>query len=164
MKDKNVSNLGYVSFFQWLGKLKSNWKIIMLQSFRDFMKGIFSLAVGWQIWLFCLILVNFLIPVFFYETRVAQITIVAFFFGGMLGLVLVKIQGFTRLLGLMHIPWIPLVFYLIGQLNNYSFSQPMGLWIRGLIILNGISLIIDFVDVARYIRGERNVIGYVSKS
>jgi hypothetical protein len=131
----------------------------MIQSFRDFMAGIFSLAVGWKIWLFCLITVNFFIPVFFYHSLEAQLTIVAFFFGGMLGMILVKIQGFTRLLGLMHIPWIPLVFYLIGQLNSYSFSQPMGLWIRGVIILNGISLVIDFVDVVRYMRGERKVIG-----
>ena len=136
----------------------------MVQSFRDFLTGIFSLAVGWKIWLFCLITVNFFIPVFFYHTSEAQLTIVAFFLSGILGMVLVRIQGFTRLLGLMHIPWIPLVYYLIGQLNIYSFTQPMGMWIRGVIILNGISLIIDLVDVVRFMRGERKTIGDKSNS
>jgi len=131
----------------------------MIQAFRDFMTGIFSLRMGWKIWLFCLMTVNFFIPAFFYHTQEAQLTIVSFFFSGIIGIVLVKIQGFTRLLGLMHTPWIPLEIYLIWQLNMYPASQPMGLWIRGLIILNGISLIIDLLDVVRYILGERKIIG-----
>ena len=131
----------------------------MIEAFKGFMKGIFSLAIGWRIWLLLLMTFNFLIPVFFYNTREAQITIAAFFVSGFLGMIIVKIQGFTRLLGLMHILWIPLSFYLIGQLDNYPVSQPIGLWIRGLLILNGISLCIDFVDVFRYLRGERKIVG-----
>ncbi|MGV7220774.1 MAG: hypothetical protein ACQ9MH_04535 [Nitrospinales bacterium] len=131
----------------------------MVQPFKDFMRGIFSLAVGWKIWLFLLITVNFFIPVVFYHTQEAKFTILAFLVSGMMGIILVKIQGFTRLLGLMHIPWIPLIIYLIGQLNDYPVSQPISLWIKALIVFNGISLIIDFVDVIRYLRGERKVIG-----
>jgi hypothetical protein len=134
-------------------------EIWMTQAFKDFMTGVFSLAIGWRIWLFLLMTLNFLIPVFFYNTREAQITIAAFFASGFFGIVLVKIQGFTRLLGLMHIPWVPLTYYLIGQLDDYPVSQPIGLWIRGLLILNGISLCIDFLDVFRYFRGERKIVG-----
>jgi len=79
--------------------------------------------------------------------------------GGMIGLLLVKVQGFTRLLGLMHILWIPLIIYLAGKLNVYAASQPIGLWIRGLLVLNGVSILIDFVDVMRYVYGERKSIG-----
>ena len=130
----------------------------MTQAFKNFMAGIFSLAIGWQIWLFMLIMANFIIPVYFYSYLEAQLTIAAFFAGGMIGVVLVKIQGFTRLLGLMHILWIPLAIYLTGKLNIYSSSQLIGLWIRGLLVLNGISILIDFVDVMRYVRGDRKPI------
>jgi len=123
------------------------------------MTGIFSLANGWKFWLFLLITVNFFIPVYFYTYIEAQVTLIAFFAGGMIGVVLVQIQGFTRLLGLMHILWVPLTFYLIGKLSIFPSSQPIGLWIRAVLILNGISLLIDFIDVIRYVRGDRKPIG-----
>ena len=130
----------------------------MIQAFKDFMTGVFSLAIGWQIWLFLLVTINFFIPAFFYSSHEAQLTIAVFFAGGMIGMVLVKIQGFTRLLGLMHILWIPLTFYLIGKVNIFPASHPIGLWIRVLLVFNGISLVIDTVDVIRYLRGERKAI------
>ena len=131
----------------------------MAQAFKDFMAGVRSLAIGWQIWLLLLVIVNFFIPVYFISHLEAQLTIAAFFVGGMIGMVLVKLQGFTRLIGLMHILWIPLVIYLAGKLDVFPSSQPFGLWIRALLVLNGISLLIDFVDVFRYVRGERKPIG-----
>ena len=131
----------------------------MTQAFKSFIAGIFSLAIGWQCWLFLLMTVNFFIPAYFYSYLEAQLTIAAFFAGGMIGIILFKIQGFTRLLGLMHILWVPLAIYLAGKLDIYSSSQFIGLWIRGLLVLNGISLLIDFVDVMRYVRGERKPIG-----
>jgi len=131
----------------------------MVQAMKDFMTGVRSLAIGWQVWLLSLMTVNFFIPVYFYSYPEAQLTIAAFFAGGMIGTVLVKVQGFTRLLGLMHILWIPLIIYLAGKLNVYSVSQPIGLWIRGLLVLNGISVFIDFVDIMRYVYGERKPIG-----
>lgn len=122
---------------------------------KDFMAGVRSLAIGWQVWLLALMAVNFFIPVYFISHLEAQLTIAAFFAGGMIGMVLVKVQGFTRLLGLMHILWIPLVIYLAGQLSVFPPDHLFDLWIRGVLILNGISLLIDFVDVLRYFRGER---------
>ena len=127
----------------------------MLQAIKDFHLGIWSLAIGWKFWLLALITVNFFIPAFYLQTVEAQATIAAFFAGAMTGVVLVKVQGFTRLLGLMHIYWIPLVIFLAGRLGDFPATEPFGQWLRAVIILNGISLAIDFVEVARYFRGER---------
>ena len=63
--------------------------------------------------------------------------------------------GFTRILGLGHIFWIPLVIYLISRIGSYPATEVYGLWMRSVIILNSISLVIDITDVVRYIRGDR---------
>lgn len=103
-----------------------------------------------------LMVVNFFIPIFFIQTLEAKWTIAAFFAGAMTGIILVKIQGFTRLLGLMHIYWIPLIIFLADKLDTFPPTDLFGQWLGAVIILNGISLTIDFVDVIRYLRGERN--------
>jgi hypothetical protein len=40
-------------------------------------------------------------------------------------------------------------------LDAFDASSPEGLWLRGLIVLNLMSLVLDVVDVVRYVRGER---------
>ena len=130
----------------------------MIQAIKDFHLGIWSFAIGWKVWLLALIVVNFFIPAFFIQTIEAQVTIAVFFASAMTGMVLVKVQGFTRLLGLMHIYWIPLVICFAGKLDTFPATDPFGQWLRALIILNGISLAIDLVDVIRYLRGERKPI------
>ena len=72
-----------------------------------------------------------------------------------IALILVKLQGFTRLLGLMHFFWIPLLIYFWTLLPEIPANGFLGIWIRSVICLNGISLVIDTVDVIRYIAGDR---------
>ena len=127
----------------------------MIQANREFIRGIRSLAVGWQVWVMALVVLNMLIPVFFYDRPEAQWTFAAFIAGGMIGLILVKIQGFTRLLGLMHVLWVPLVAWLALRLDHIPADDFFGMWVRVLIVINGISLIIDAIDVVRYLKGER---------
>ena len=33
--------------------------------------------------------------------------------------------------------------------------EPLGIWIRTLMLLNGLSLVMDAADVVRYVAGER---------
>lgn len=119
------------------------------------MKGVRTLAVGWQIWLFCLVTFNLLVPLFLITQLEAQITIGAFFVGSAIGMILVHLQGFTRLLGLMHIAWIPMVVYFWMRLPLHPTDQFFGIWLRLVIALNSISLVIDIVDMARYLLGDR---------
>ena len=80
---------------------------------------------------------------------------VTFFAGFVLLVVLTGRFGFTRIMGLGHILWFPLVFFLIRRLDLYPSTEPYGLWMRAVIVLNSISLIIDVSDVVRYARGDR---------
>ena len=59
--------------------------------------------------------------------------------------------GFTRLLGLGHILWFPLLVYLWRSLQGHPFDTGIGLWLRVLMVLNTLSLGIDTVDVVRYL-------------
>ena len=69
--------------------------------------------------------------------------------------VLTALSGFSRLLGLGHIFWIPLLYFLWTRLDQIPADEFFGIWIRVLMTLNAVSLIIDAVDVGRYIAGER---------
>ena len=68
---------------------------------------------------------------------------------------LTAISGFTRLLGMGHILWVPMLFWLWSRLDQIPAHDVFGVWIRVLMTLDAVSLLIDAVDVTRYIRGER---------
>ena len=69
--------------------------------------------------------------------------------------VLTGLSGFTRLLGLGHIFWLPLLYFLWNRLGQIPADDLFGVWIRILIAVNAISLVIDGIDVFRYIAGDR---------
>ena len=50
---------------------------------------------------------------------------------------------------------IPLLYFLWTRLDQIPADEFFGIWIRVLMTLNAVSLIIDAVDVGRYIAGER---------
>ena len=68
---------------------------------------------------------------------------------------LTGLTGFSRLVGLGHFPWFLLLYFLWTQLDQLPAGDFFGIWIRALIVLNALSLVIDTMDVARYVAGER---------
>ena len=127
----------------------------MLRAFITFNLGLLKMPLGVKVWLLALIAANMIVPVFFISTREAQVVILTMLASMMLMTALTARGGFTRLLGLGHILWIPLLVYLWRSLQGYPFDTGMGRWLRVLMVLNTISLGIDTVDVVRYLRGDR---------
>ncbi len=127
----------------------------MFNLMKDMMVQMFSIPVGWRIWLALLMFVNFFMPFVFYQRIEAQVIFLAAMIGVFIGLIIFKMQGFTRLLGLMHIPWFPLIYYLWVRLNQTSAYDVFEIWISTVVLLNTISLVIDVIDVTRYIAGDR---------
>jgi hypothetical protein len=127
----------------------------MLDGVLGLMRGIRSLPLGWQMWVHSLAGVNMVLPLFFWGRPEATWTLAAFAAGFFTGALLVRRQGFTRLLGLMHVFWLPLLVWLWGRLLLVPADEPFGLWMRVLFLMNASSLLIDAVDVVRYLRGER---------
>lgn len=100
---------------------------------------------------------NFLIPVFYFHRFEAPLFIIAMFAVMVIGLILVKVQGFTKLLGWMHIFWIPLVVFFILRMESVSMTDFYGLWMRILVLINGTSLIIDVTDVFQFYKDKRKL-------
>ena len=101
------------------------------------------------------VLFNLALPLVFLDRLEAQVVIGAALVSMMLMTILTGVYGFTRLVGIGHIPWIPLLYFLWMWLDRIPANDLFGIWVRALMVYNASSLIIDFVDVIRYIAGER---------
>ena len=108
-----------------------------------------------RLWLVLLVTANMVIPLFFLGRLEAQVVFATIVASGVLMTVLTGLSGFTRLLGLGHVFWIPLIWFLWTRLDQAPSDTFFGLWLRVLITLNALSLVIDTVDVVRYIAGDR---------
>ena len=100
--------------------------------------------------------VNLVVPLMYLQRGEAQIVLVTFFASFALMVLITGASGFTRLLGIGHVLWIPLVLFLISRLNLPSASGPYLVWLIAVIVLNSISLVLDAVDLVRFGRGERS--------
>ena len=107
-----------------------------------------------RIWLAALVAVNMAAPLYFLDSLEAKLILAALGGSMVLMTVLTGIAGFTRLLGLGHILWIPLLLWLIPRLEQLGGDAHRRLG-PALIVLNSVSLTLDAIDVVRYIRGER---------
>ncbi|QDU07726.1 hypothetical protein [Gimesia aquarii] len=125
-----------------------------MQGFVKFNKGVMSMPKPIKAWLFVLIFFNGFTPILFLHHTEAQATLAAIFGAALLMSFLTARFGFTRILGLGHILWIPLVGWLAMRLNQIPPDDSFGLWVRGVIVVNSLSLIMDIIDVIRYARGD----------
>ena len=119
-----------------------------------FMKGVMKLPLIWQIWVAIMIVVNAIAPFFFLSENIAIITIISVIVGTLVAIVLVEVQGFTKLLGLMHAPWVPM---LAAQIVALCKNEPQGnfrIWLLSSIAITSISLVLDVVDIVFYLKGN----------
>ena len=126
-----------------------------MRAFIKFNKGMMRMPFHWQLWLLLLVVVNVVIPRFLVNRLEAQVVLGTMVVNMMLMTLLTGLTGFSRLLGLGHIPWLLLLYFLWTRLDQIPAGDFFGIWIRVLMVLNVLSLAIDSVDVARYVAGER---------
>ncbi len=126
-----------------------------MNAFIKFNKGLVNSPIHVRLWLMLLITTNLVVPLFFLGRLEAQIVVGALLASAILMAILTGLNGFTRILGLGHIFWIPLLFFLWTRLGHVPADNFFGVWLRVVMTLNAISLVIDVVDVIRYIAGER---------
>ncbi len=127
-----------------------------MRAFIKFNKSVMKMPIHWRLWLALLVIVNFVIPLFFLNRVEAQVVAGSLIASMILMTGLTALSGFTRLLGLGHILWIPLLYFLWMRLGQNPADDLFGVWLRVLMILNAASLIIDVIDVGRYIAGDRS--------
>lgn len=126
-----------------------------MHAFIKFNMGLMKMPVQWRLWLLLLVGINLVVPLFFLDRLEAQVVVGALVVSMALMTVLTALTGFTRLLGLGHIVWLPLLYFLWMRLDQIPAEDFFGLWVRALLGINAASLVIDAVDVIRYVAGDR---------
>lgn len=126
-----------------------------MRAFIKFNKGMMRLPIQWRLWLLLLVTANLVIPLFHLHRLEAQVVIGTLLISMMIMTGLTALTGFTHLLDLGHILWVPLLYWLWTRLSQIPLDDMFGMWIRALMVLNALSLVIDVIDVARFVKGER---------
>jgi hypothetical protein len=126
-----------------------------MNAFVKLNKGLFKMPLPWKMWLLLLVVANVFVPLFYFQQLEAQIVLGTMAANMALMTFLTSRFGFTRILGLGHIFWIPLLAFLLTRLGDISAGDSYGAWLRALIVVNSGSLLIDMVDVIRYMAGNR---------
>lgn len=126
-----------------------------MQGFIKFNKGVLKMSWPVKLWLLMLVAANGVAPLFFLQHVEALMILGAMLIGATLMSLLTARFGFTRIMGLGHILWFPLVGWLMLRLGNIPADNAFGLWVRGVMFLNAVSLVMDIVDVVRYAGGDR---------
>lgn len=107
-----------------------------------------------RIW--CVWLVGINLASLFYIGHIeAQVVFAAAGFGVVTQAFVYQKMGFTRVLGLAHIVWVPMFFWMATRVDSIPGEPGFSTWIMLLVASNIISLIIDTIDVTRFIKGER---------
>ncbi|HQR13100.1 MAG: hypothetical protein H8K09_19650 [Nitrospira sp.] len=107
--------------------------------------------LGVSLWVLFLMLVN-MASLAFWQEAVAQLVLTNFLASAMLMMGLYSRYGFTKILGLGHFPWIPLLVYVVTQISAAEASFK-----RYLLVLSvsmAISLVLDTIDVWNYFRSR----------
>jgi hypothetical protein len=126
----------------------------MLRVIRGFIKGLATLRKPWRVWLVLLGFVN-MSAVFFLDTLEGKLVLAGIVAGAVFQMSIFAVKGYVRLLGIGHILWLPLVVWLGTRIGDIGTDSIFGKWVLGVIVVDGISLVIDAVDVGRYLAGDR---------
>ena len=126
-----------------------------MNAFLKFNRGLLAMPLPWRLWLLLLLTLNLIAPLAYIERLEAQATLAALLVSMALMTGLTDLSGFSRLVGLGHIVWVPLLLFLWTRLWEIPAADAFGLWVRAVIAINATSLVIDAVDVIRFVAGER---------
>ncbi|MFQ5543668.1 MAG: hypothetical protein ACE5FY_04885 [Nitrospiria bacterium] len=126
-----------------------------MRAFIKFNKGLLKMPLQWQVWILLLVGLNMIMPFLFLDRIEAQVALGVIMISMMLMTAVTHFSGFTRLLGLGHILWFPMIYFFWTRLSQVPANDFFGIWLRTLMIMNAVSLIIDVADISRYIAGER---------
>ena len=83
----------------------------MLKVIRGFLEGLATLRKPWRVWIAVIGVVN-MTAVLFLDTIEGKLVLGAIVAGAVFQLSIFADKGYVRLLGIGHILWLPLVFWL----------------------------------------------------
>ena len=120
----------------------------------EFTRGVMAMPTPVRAWVMLLALTN-MASIAFIGHLEAQVVLAALMLGGGIQAAINAKLGFVRLLGVGHFHWIPMQYWLYIRLDTIRPEPAFYYWIVALLAMNGISLVIDVIDVVRYALGDR---------
>jgi len=121
-----------------------------------FAEGLQASPLWVQIWVMWLMVVN-TAAILFLGHREGKMIFVVWMLNGASMMIAAEINGYNRLLGLVHIVWwTPLLIVLIRSRQHIEASTLYGRWFYVLTGSIAVSLLIDYIDVVRYALGDRS--------
>lgn len=127
-----------------------------MKSFIEFNKKIFGMPFPWNMWVGMLVMINMVGGLVYIRTIEGQMALAGLMIGFMIMWGIYVKKGFVRLLGLGHlIGWTPLMIWYAKVISEGKAEGVFEYWLMAVLVVNGISLVIDFVDVVRYSMGDK---------
>ena len=123
----------------------------MRNPFRFFIE-LMQQPVWIPIWVLILMIVN-VVSVGFWNEPLAKVIFVTFMLSAMLMMGLYSRFGFAKILGMGHIPWIPLLVYVLMEIPNARDGFKVYLIVLSIFIV--ISLVFDIVDAWKYFTSRK---------
>jgi len=127
-----------------------------MKAMIDFFRTMLTLPKPWVAWVMLLMTANMIIPLFYLRTTEGKIVLAAAVLGAITQTAIFSAKGFVRLLGIGHIAWVPMVYWLWTRLDAAPAGSLFRYWIVATLVLVSLSVLIDATDVIRYLRGERD--------
>jgi hypothetical protein len=124
-------------------------------AFVRYHRGLGRMPLVWKPWLTCLLAANMIVPLFYLTRFEALVVFGCALVNGAIFVTVTAFTGFSRLLGVGHIPWMVLVPFLATRLAHVPADDAYGWWLRIVMVLDFISIFLDAANVVRYLAGER---------
>jgi len=120
----------------------------IIQAHVEFSNGMQQMHPFWILWVGILGITNFAIPLIYIRKHpVMPVTVAGALTGLPMGLILTSLFGFSKILGLMHFPWIPVVVFQAIVIWKKEVTGRVLFFLKLSFILSIISLVIDVYDV-----------------
>ena len=127
-----------------------------MKSFIEFNKKILGMKFPWNLWVGLLAMVNMVGGLVYIRTMEGQLALACLMLAFLIMWGIYAKKGFVRLLGLGHlIAWPPLMIWYAKVLAQGNVEGAFKYWLMAVLVVNGISLVIDLVDVVRYSLGDK---------
>jgi hypothetical protein len=127
-----------------------------MKSLIEFHKKLLGMKFPWNVWVGMLAMINMVGGLVYIRTMEGQLALGGLMLGFLVMWGIYAKKGFVRLLGLGHlIAWPPLMIWYAKVIYEGKTEGAFESWLLLVLVVNGISLIIDLVDVVRYSLGDR---------
>ena len=125
-----------------------------MKALFDFIKNMYRVPWVWWPWITGLPLIN-LASIFFLPRIEASLVLVTGLLAATIMTILHAKLGYVRLVGVGHFVWIPMLFWLGFRMAEIPTGTLFYGWLLTLMAMDSVSLLLDFVDFIRYLRGDR---------